>query len=384
MLPERLRALRDEARATSSSALIVIQRGRVLVDEWYDEPREPIQTMSVTKSVLALAAGPLVHEGKLALDEPLAKRFAPWRDDPRGAITLRQLLEHRSGLDPGKNTWSIYKTRDFVQQALGRPLEHPPGTHYAYNNPGANLVAELIARASGQRADRFVDGVVFEPLGIQRWTWSIDRSGHAHGLAGLHLLPRDLARIGELILNDGAHGPDTVIRADWVASVTREPAEVQPLDKRLAKLWWLLPEWTEVSIEAEFEQAWRAAGVDADIIDTVRPLFGKRYARADELLGELRERFDDPKLVRWNEATWKRGLPDVRYRFGPIVGTYAAGSLGQYLVVVPRDQLVAVRMRRAPKRWADRKKLAEKYHRFAWHVVGLTGRESAARGAVGE
>jgi len=183
-------------------------------------------------------------------------------------------------------------------------------------------------------------------------------------------LPRDLAKLGELVLAEGSWKGRRVLSAEWIRRVTQEPAPVQPAHRRLSRLWWLLPERTERTITDATIARWREREVDAELIAKLEPLRGRRFRSALQFIRALRERTGDPGLRAVERALWKRKIPDAEYAFGPIVGPYAQGSLGQYLVVVPEHRLVAVRMRRAD---AHRDDIERSFPDFPDRVLALVG-----------
>ena len=367
----KLDTLVADAKDNGSDALVVLQDGNV-VGEWYfDQPKGPIQTMSITKSVLSLAIGTLVDAGKLRLDQPIFELYPEWAKDERRGITLRHLLTHSSGLEEGKSTLPIYRSDDFVRFTLHTKLAHPPGTHFEYSNRAANLLAGIVSKVSRMPADRYVQKTLLEPLGIRETWWSKDKTKQAHGMAGLHVLPRDLAKIGELVLANGDWHGRRIVSASWISLTTRELAPVQPPNKRLGLLWWLVPEWTERVIDDSVLSAWRAAGVDEAFIAKVNPLVGRRFQSTRELTQALGAAFDDPTLSLWNETTWKRDLPDVHFTFGPLEGVYSSGTLGQWLVVLPLHRVVVVRMRRSPKQAKDKEDATRTFPDFVERVQGL-------------
>lgn len=366
-----LERLVEDARASDSDELVVLQDGKLIGDFTFTPSREPIQLMSITKSILSLAVGTLIDQKKLRLDQPVADFYPEWRNGPKSAITLLHLLSHTSGLDEGKTSKEIYAHRSFVEFSLHSKLVYPPGTHYEYSNRGANLVSGIIGKASGMRTDRYVAKALLNPLGIRRFHWDLDRAGQPQGLAGLHLLPRDLAKIGQLVLDDGVFEGKRVVSEEWITHATREPSEVQPTNKRKALFFWLVPEWTRVTIDEQIVAGWRAAGADSAFVAKTAPLVGRQFTSVGRFVTALRELFGDPRLDEWNDNTWKRDVPDARFEFGPIVGTYSGGTLGQYVVVLPRDRIIAVRMRRAPKNPSDREDTTKTFPDFVERVQAL-------------
>lgn len=338
----------EDARTTDSDELVIVKDGD-LVGHWdFTDARTPIDTMSITKSVLSLAVGTLVDRGELRVEQPVHELYPEWREGKKREVTLLQLLTHTSGLDEGDRTRDIYAHRNFVEFTLRTKLVYDPGTHYRYSNRGANLVSGLVTVASGMRADRYVAKVLFEPMGIRRYAWARDGAGQPQGLAGLRMLPRDLAKMGELVVDGGVYDGRRIVSAEWLRRCML-PGPVQPSNKRLGLFWWLIPEWTRVTVDDAIVRGWRDAAVDEAFVTKVEPLVGRRFDSVVVFVQALRELFGDPELADWNENTWKRGLADAHFEFGPIVGAYSAGTAGQYLVILPRDRLVAVRMRRAPR-----------------------------------
>ncbi len=377
--PSALARLRADAQSTASDALIVRQNGKALLEVWFSPRHTPIQSMSITKSVLALVTGCLVDSGKLRVEDSVATLYPVWKDSSKNKITIGHLLSHSSGLDEGKSTAQIYRAKSFVDQALSSSLGSEPGTRYEYGNRAANLLAGVIARASGTSTEQATKQCLFEPLGITRFTWSVDSRGQAHGLAGLHLLPEDLAKLGELVLGRGRYGERQVLSAAWIERITRTPAPIEPPHKPMAWLWWRLPERTERVIDAGVLAKWTAAGVPDAIVQRVAPLKDKPFDSSIGFVLALRDVFGDKSLKLLSEEVHAKKLPDARYSFGRDVGTYAHGSLGQFLVVVPEQKLVAVRMRRPPKSRHERKDVEKSFPDFPDRVVALTRSPAAQR-----
>jgi CubicO group peptidase (beta-lactamase class C family) len=348
--PAQLAALVERAAATSSDALVILKNGK-LVGEWYfGKPRTPIETMSVTKSVVGLAVGLLIDEGKVAsLDVPVHGLFPEWNQGRKRAITLRHLVDHTSGLQADAATREIYASPDFVKLALAAELSEDSGSRFRYNNKAVNLLAGVVQSASGERLDRFLDRTLFQPIGIREHEWELDKAGNPHGMSGLGLHPVDLARIGQLMLWRGAWGGARVLSQDWVEASTRPGQALSPTH---SLLWWLIPEWAKLTIDNALLAQWRGAGADPVFLRKMAPLAGQVFGSDAELGAALQDALK-PDLGLWQANIVTRKLPGPRRLIGPIIGYRAEGYLGQHLVVLPAAQLVAVRMRRSPENEAE-------------------------------
>ena len=239
--PAKLAALDADAARTHSDALVLWKDGRVLLHRRYTPEADGlIETMSITKSITALAVALLAEDGTLSVEEPLTRYFPEWKQGQKQRITLLHLLGHTSGLEDTDDTSEIWPSPDFVQLALTAELTTAPGTAFRYNNKAANLVPEVVRRASGEPIDRLLARRLFAPLGIERYEWLRDPQGHALGQSGLKLGAFDLARIGELLRRGGVWrgaGGDTRILAE--ATIERLTRRSSPLAPHHGLFFWI-------------------------------------------------------------------------------------------------------------------------------------------------
>lgn len=319
----------DQARRTHSSALCVMQGGHTLVDDTCGS-RDPVETMSVTKAVLSLLVGRAVTLGHLpGPDVPVAEFYPEWRQGRRAQVTLRHLMTHTSGLQnvPAAPE-EIYPSPDFVQLALCAEFQHAPGAAFSYNNKAVNLICGVLRRATGQHADDFARAELFGPLGIHDVTWARDAAGTPHGMSGLSLHARDLARLGHLTLRGGAE----LITSDWIHASTR-PAT--PLTARMGLLWWTWhPQATYTVTDAHVQHLRDAQASPAQIA----ALTGLRGTHPHHVFhARMAEVGFDPTQV-------PAGTRWLHEDSGPRRGWCHDGWLGQSLVVDAEADLVAVRL----------------------------------------
>ncbi|HEV8236869.1 MAG TPA: serine hydrolase, partial [Gemmatimonadaceae bacterium] len=151
----------------------VWQRGFGRLD-WTDEssvvsPTESIYDLaSLTKVVgTTTALMILFDEGKVHLDDPVSKYIPEFSGGEKDLVTLRLLLEHRSGLPAGRDLWRIAHSPDEARQAvIETPLTYHPDQFYEYSDLGADMLGFVVEAASGQRLDQFLADHVWKPLGM--------------------------------------------------------------------------------------------------------------------------------------------------------------------------------------------------------------------------
>lgn len=124
---------------------------------------------------------------------------------------------------------------DPVRFVFDRPMAASPGSHFNYNSGCAMVLGDVVRTASGLRADRFAEAQLFGPLGISDYTWAKLPSGAVHTGGGLSLRPRDMAKIGLLMLRGGRWQGNQIVSEAWTEESTRRQAP----DQHYGYQWWL-------------------------------------------------------------------------------------------------------------------------------------------------
>ena len=336
--PKALETLLKRGADSHSDAIVIIKDDQVVGQWYFGKPQVTIEAMSATKSIASLAIGCLLHDGKIkSLDEPVYDFYPEWNQGRKKFITIRQILNHTSGLQANPHTEEIYASPDFVQLALCAELSDDPGTKFAYNNKAVNLLAGIVQKATGQRLDQYLAARVFVPLGITDYHWDTDTVGNVLVMSGLQIHALDMAKIGQMLADGGVWQGKQIVDASWIAEMT---APGQTLTPECGLLWWLEYQSTKGTIDVGILQSWRQGGVPAKDIAGAAPLSGKAFPVL-ELMAKLNVIFGghDNKL----KYLYNQHIPQMRYVTSPLVAYRADGYLGQYLVIVPKEHLVAVR-----------------------------------------
>mgnify|MGYP001588656830 FL=1 len=168
--------------------------------------------------------------------------------------------------------------------------------------------------------------------------------------------PIDLAKIGQMALDEGVWDGRRIINQKWLEESVKT---AQSFEADYGLLWRINDREGErvVGVTPALVERWVKAGVRPEIIELLRPLIGRPMKNLDELGESLWTAYRDYPAY-WEElnSKWRRGLPFREIiQLGPVDGFYAVGYLGQYLVVDPKRRLVGVRMREANDNdWHDR------------------------------
>ena len=231
-------------------AVIVMQDGHVIAQRYgpgYHENTRFV-SWSMAKSITGVMIGMLISDGRLRLDEPAP--IPAWQrpGDPRGEITLRQLLQMRSGLRHAEASSPPYKSdevrmlfldgRDaMASYAEDQPLQYEPGRKWVYSTNTSVILADLAARVltpapdpeSRRRAVAdYLRTRLFEPVGMRSMLPEFDASGTLIGGSLIHGTARDWARFGEFLRNRGAVAGAQLVPRQWIDfMVTPSPREAQ-------------------------------------------------------------------------------------------------------------------------------------------------------------
>jgi CubicO group peptidase (beta-lactamase class C family) len=209
------------SRAHGRLCLLIEQNGRIIYSEEsglaLDEPH---RIYSGNKNFVALAILISAQEGLLKLDEPASLTLTEWRHDARRSITIRQLLNQTSGLDPSADL--IGDARDQMAASVRSPLIASPGTRFHYGPSNYQALGEILRRKlapGGESVEDYMKDKVFGPLGIDIAAWYRDGSDHPLMHAGIQLTALEWRKLGDFILLDLAGGKKLLVNPELVAQL---------------------------------------------------------------------------------------------------------------------------------------------------------------------
>lgn len=228
---------RDEHRDLRS--VLVMRDGAIVAERYYNgETADTLHDIrSAGKSITALLAGAAADRGKLKAADRIDQLWPAASGTALAGVTLDQVLTMRSGLaafdeDPASpgNEDKLDEAADPLAFALATPAETTPGTRYRYNSLTSYIAGITIEQATGMDLDDFARATLFAPLGIQQWTWLRDAANHPKGQGNLLLRTRDLAKIGQMVLDRGLYNGRRVISASWLEAALAPRVAIAEVD----------------------------------------------------------------------------------------------------------------------------------------------------------
>ena len=221
-------------------SVLVIKNGTLVAEAYYNDGSidDKSNRQSVTKSFTSALVGQAIERGYIdGVDQEMMGFFPELDDDiddsRKEDITVGQLLQMRGGYPWEEEDYlDALFSQEYVRQIVDLPLTANPGTRFEYSSMSSHWLSVIVERASGQETQLFAQEALFGPLGIEIGEWTTDKDGYDYGFAELGIRARDMARFGQMYLDDGMVAGQQIVPAAWVqaslASYTENIGEVNP------------------------------------------------------------------------------------------------------------------------------------------------------------
>lgn len=207
---------------------LLVRHGRVAAEGWWAPygPQVPHSLYSLSKSFTSTAIGLAVAEGLLTPDDPVLKFFpedAPAEPSANlQAMRVRHLLTMNTGHE-ADTTDHVFGAphHNWPRAFLALPVERAPGSWFVYNTAATYMLSAILTRLTGQTLLDYLRPRLFEPLGIANPSWETDPRGINLGGTGLHITTEDIARFGQLYLQQGLWQGRRIVPEAWIVEATR-------------------------------------------------------------------------------------------------------------------------------------------------------------------
>jgi CubicO group peptidase (beta-lactamase class C family) len=226
-----------EARVGGLDSLILLRHGHQVAAGWWAPyaPTYPHELFSLTKSFTSTAVGLAVTEGRLTVDDPVLDYFPDERPAAVSAHLAALKVRHLLTMTVGHETEPSRELMDrpdgnWVRGILAHPVPLAPGSKFLYNSFASHLLSAIVQQCTGERLVDYLQPRLFDPLGIAPPVWATSLRGVNTGGWGLRLRTEDIARFGQLYLQEGVWQGQRILPAAWVAAATAHQVNNGPSD----------------------------------------------------------------------------------------------------------------------------------------------------------
>ena len=242
----------------NTQAAILIQ-GNNIIAEYYGEGYDKASlatSWSVAKSFTSTLIGIAIDEGYISsINDPITDYLPEWKGKDQDNILLKHLLAMQSGMDDHPLAGVVFST-NMVKYSLDRDVLRPPETAFSYSNEDSMLLGEILENATGFSVQDYADKKLFNILEIEDKWWT-DQAGNTVTYAGLDMNPRDFAKFGLMVAQDGKWENKEVVSSEWLETATNNYNDLAPYGFQ-----W----WTSNSPDEKDYNFFSAKGLDGQLI----------------------------------------------------------------------------------------------------------------------
>lgn len=249
-LEQAYKLVYDENRYVMARSLLVFRNGK-LIAEGYPNDMQDIRKahniQSCTKSITSMLLGVGIQQNLFtSLDGRLFDIYPDLFDHDvvKREITISDILTMRSGIGfwNSKHTQKLYSTsKNSAAFVLSLDRESAPGTSVQYNDGDPHLLSKAIEIKTGKSLADFANDNVFQKLGISNWRWESAKDGTTFGAFSLFITPRDLGKIGQLLVQNGTWDNERLVDSIYLQKAVSKQVYSDLNNKPYGYYFWIYP-----------------------------------------------------------------------------------------------------------------------------------------------
>lgn len=235
-------------------SMSVFRNGRLVAESYFKDETDrtvPRPVWSCTKQVMGILIGIAIDRGLIrSVNDPISTYLpdALKNHPDKQAITIRQLLTMQSGI--GFENYGLtsdnakllqQKPDNLLDFVLSRPMADTPGTTFNYKDGDPQVLSAVLEKVTGKSTRVWANEVLFSKIGLTNYDWTTYRDGATIGAFGILTTPRELAKIGQLVLNRGRFNNQQIVSEAWLTDMARGQVVATSDDQFFGYLWWSYP-----------------------------------------------------------------------------------------------------------------------------------------------
>ena len=240
----------NNERFIMARSLLVIRNGKIVAEAYPNDPDDAYSTeniQSCTKSFTSILTGIAFERHLLdSLNQTFESIYPDYflNHQDKKNITIANALTMKTGINfiDGDHTRPLYETDESsVDFILSQPKNYEPGIVYQYNDGTPHLISAAIQERYGKPLSVFADDFLFKPLGITEWKWEAAKDGITFGAVSIFMKPRDIAKFGQLLLQNGRWGDQQIVDSSWIAEATKPRVTTHSPGASYGYYFWIFP-----------------------------------------------------------------------------------------------------------------------------------------------
>lgn len=230
---------------------LVIQKNGEIIHEEYNgsiDGNDPTNIKSASKSIISLLVGIAIDEGLIdGVNQPIGDFFPEYfeqnPDSTKASITIQDLLTMRSGLETTsfRNYGRWVTSNNWVEFTLDQPFVEVPGGRMVYSTGTSHLLSVILTKATGMSTRAFANEHLFGPMNIEIGGWDRDPQGYYMGGNNLAISPRDLLKIGAMMMDVGEYNGRQIVSKKWIMESVQVYTRSNYNPYNYGYMWWRRP-----------------------------------------------------------------------------------------------------------------------------------------------
>ena len=206
-------------------SLIVVHDNKLVIEKYFDEVKsqDSENIHSASKSILSALVGIAINEGYIqdvnqSISNFLPAKYFEDKNREKKDITIHHLLAMTSGIKWHENDteYDISGDEDWIHSIISLEQVHTPGNVFNYSTGNTHLLSAILTNATGMPLKEFAEKYMFEDMDISVEYWHTDPNGYYSGGCNLFITPIEMAKFGQLYLNQGTWNENQIISKDWI------------------------------------------------------------------------------------------------------------------------------------------------------------------------